>query len=116
MIVDDNKDAADLQAAVVRSQGHEAEVEYSGAGAIRLAAIFAPQVFLLDLALPDIDGFELVRRLRRLAPEARYVALTGYAPGAGGSLADQLFDEYVVKPMTPEMLAELLRRAAASDR
>jgi CheY-like chemotaxis protein len=115
MIVDDNKDAADLQAAVVRSMGHEAEVEYTSAGAIKLASSFAARLFLLDLALPDMDGYELVRRLRPLAQAgARFVALSGYAPSTGGSLADKLFDEYVVKPMTPERLSDLLWRLGTS--
>lgn len=112
MIVDDNKDAADLQAAVVQSLGHEAEVEYNGAGALKAAPAFNAQLFLLDIKLPDMDGFELVRKLRAVTPGARFVALTGYAPGAGGRLADQLFDEYVVKPMTPAMLKDVLTRVA----
>lgn len=116
LIVDDNQDQADSQAEVLRLMGHDAEVAYTGGAALERAAAFAPQLFLLDLGLPDMDGYELVRRLRAIAHrEAHFVALTGYAPGAGGNLADKLFDEHVVKPIAPEMLEEVIRRVPRED-
>jgi CheY-like chemotaxis protein len=110
LVVDDNQDAADLQAAVLRSMGHETAVAYTGKAAIEAAATFPARLFLLDLALPDMDGYELVRRLRAIAHrDARFVALTGYAPGTGGNLADKLFDEHLLKPMAPEIIEEVIK-------
>lgn len=111
LIVDDNQDAADLQAAVLQSMGHETMVAYNGLTAIKAAETFAARLFLLDLALPDMDGYELVRRLRGTAHrDARFVAVTGYPAGTGGRLAGKLFDEHVVKPMTPEIIEEVIKR------
>lgn len=111
LVVDDNHDAADLQAAVLRSMGHDVAVAYTGASAIEAVSGFPAQLYLLDLALPDMDGYELVRRLRGIAQkDARFVALSGYGPEAGGNLAGKLFDEHLVKPMTPEMVEEVIQR------
>jgi CheY-like chemotaxis protein len=110
LIVDDNQDSADSQAQVLRAMGHQAEVAYSGKAALEQAAVSHPQLFLLDLALPDIDGYELMRRLRPDHRTARFVALTGFTPDSGGNVAAKLFDEYVVKPMTPDILDEILER------
>lgn len=116
LIVDDNHDQADSQAEVLRLMGHNVVVAYNGNDAIERATSFAPQLFLLDLGLPDMDGYELVRRLRAIAGKnARFVALTGYAPGAGGNLAGILFDEHVVKPMAPDTLNGIMKRVPRED-
>lgn len=112
LIVDDSRDAADSLGEVLRMMGHEVGVEYHSSGAIARMDQFHPDLFLLDLALPDLDGYELARRLRRVArKEAKFVAVSGYEPGIGGNLADSVFDEYVVKPMSPETLLKVLRLA-----
>jgi CheY-like chemotaxis protein len=115
LVVDDNRDSADALAEVLRQMGHTAEASYSGSEALVRVEQFSPDLFLLDLALPDIDGYELARRLRRVAhKDARFVALTGYGPGIGGNLAANVFDDHVVKPMSPEMLLKILGMASAS--
>jgi CheY-like chemotaxis protein len=89
--------------------GHEAEVSYSGKEALARMEGFSPDLFMLDLALPDIDGYELARQLRSRAREgARFIAVSGYGPGIGGNLAANVFDEHVVKPMSPQILLKLL--------
>jgi CheY-like chemotaxis protein len=109
LIVDDSQDAADALGEVLRLMGHHAEVAYSAGQALVRMEQFSPDLFLLDLALPDMDGYELVRRLRRLSSkEARFVAVTGYGPGIGGNMAANLFDEHVVKPMSPQVLLKVL--------
>ncbi len=109
LIVDDNKDSADALATVLRLMWHHSEVAYSGGEALEKMNRFSPELFLLDLALPDMDGYELVRRLRPLSgKDARFVAVTGYGPGIGGNMAGNLFDEHVVKPMSPEILLKVL--------
>ena len=93
--------------------GHDARVAYSGSDALKQMAGFRPDLFLLDLALPDIDGYELARQLRAISGDkARYVALSGYGPGIGGNLAASLFDHHVMKPMSPEILLRVLGEAA----
>lgn len=116
LIVDDNQDSADALATVLRLMGHHSEVAYNGSAALDKINRFSPELFLLDLALPDMDGYELVRRLRPLAgKEARFVALTGYGPGIGGNLAANLFDEHVVKPISPEGLLRVLALVQGPD-
>ena len=115
LVVDDNRDSADSLAEVLRQMGHNAEASYSGSEALVRVETFSPDLFLLDLALPDIDGYELARRLRRVAhKDAWFVAVTGYGPGIGGNLAANVFDDHVIKPMSPEKLLKILSRAAAS--
>lgn len=110
LIVDDNQDSADSLAEILRMMGHEAEAAYNGKEAVERMARFSPELFLLDLKLPDVDGYELMRRLRLLAgKEAKFVALSGYGPGIGGNLAESLFDQHIIKPMSPEVLLNLLK-------
>ena len=80
MVVDDNLDAASTTAMLLEMYGHSVRVAHSGEMALAGARLAVPQVFLLDIGLPGIDGFELARQLRA-APEttnATLVALTGY--------------------------------------
>ena len=110
LIVDDNQDAADSLGKVLRLMGHNVEVAYSGKTALERMDRFSPDLFLLDLKLPDMDGYELARRLRQVArKEAKFVAVSGYPAGIGGELADNLFDGHVVKPMGPDVLLQVLR-------
>ncbi|HEV7912154.1 MAG TPA: hybrid sensor histidine kinase/response regulator, partial [Albitalea sp.] len=115
LVVDDNHDAADSLATVLRLLGHHAEVAYGAAKAIQLAADLDPDLVLLDIGLPDMDGHEVARRLRRVAKRtARLVALTGYGSDDDRRRTGEAgFDEHVVKPVDPQALAELLERAAA---
>lgn len=115
LVVDDNRDSADALAEILRQMGHNAEAAHSGSDALVRVERFSPDLFLLDLALPDIDGYELARRLRRVAhKDARFVALTGYGPGIGGNMAANVFDDHVVKPISPEMLLKILGMASVS--
>jgi signal transduction histidine kinase/CheY-like chemotaxis protein len=117
LVVDDNEDAADsVRELLTVLLGHHAEVAYGGAVALQIAPDLDPDLLLLDLGLPEMDGYELARRLRRMVrPSARFVALTGY-----GSEDDRRrtreagFDEHLVKPLMLEDLKAAVRRAAAS--
>lgn len=110
LIVDDNQDAADSLGKVLRLMGHNVEVAYSASAALARMDRFSPDLFLLDLALPDQDGYELARRLRQMArKDAKFVAVSGYAPGVAGDLAESLFDQHVIKPMGPEVLLQVLQ-------
>jgi CheY-like chemotaxis protein len=81
LIVDDNADSADSLAMLLQLGGHDAHVAYDGLQALELAARLQPQVLLLDLELPGLDGCELCRRIRQQpwAARARLVAVTGWA-------------------------------------
>ena len=112
LIVDDNRDAADSLAAVLRLTGHAAHATYSAKQALGQVQALDPDVFLLDLALPDLDGYELARRLRTVAKkEARFIAVSGYGPEIGGNLAASVFEIHIQKPVTPDALLKMLRLA-----
>jgi PAS domain S-box-containing protein len=117
MVVDDNVDAAQMLAALLEVQGHALSVEYDGQGALERARRERPEVLLLDIGLPDMDGYELARRLRA-QPESAHatlVALTGYGQRQDREQAhDAGFDHYLVKPADLGEVAEVLARAKAA--
>ena len=103
LVVDDNEDAATMLGEALERLGYQVEVAYDGPSALRIAAAFAPDVALLDLGLPVMDGFELAERLREQQPPTKrphLVAVTGYgqdsdrrrSAGAG-------FERHLVKPI-----------------
>ena len=79
LVVDDNVDSAGMMETYLGLIGHEVEVAHDGGSALACAATFAPHLVLLDLRLPDFDGFELARRLRAMPglEAATLVAMTG---------------------------------------
>ena len=115
LIVDDNTDSARSLAMIQRRRGHEARTAFSGPNAVALAAEFLPEVVLLDIGLPGMDGLEVARRLRA-TPALNgvvLIAMTGYGRDedrAEARLAG--FDEYLVKPVDLGQLRQLLRRRA----
>ncbi|HEX8785801.1 MAG TPA: ATP-binding protein, partial [Telluria sp.] len=116
MVVDDNVDAAQMLAALLEVQGHAVSVEYDAEGALERARRERPDVLLLDIGLPDMDGYELARRLRA-QPEsagATLVALTGYGQNQDREEAHQAgFDHYLVKPADLGQVNEVLAQAEA---
>jgi len=116
LVVDDNADAAQMLAALLEVQGHAVSVEYDGRGALARAHDEHPDVLLLDIGLPDMDGYELARRLRA-QPEnagATLVALTGYGQNQDRKEAQQAgFDHYLVKPADLNEVNEVLAQAEA---
>jgi CheY-like chemotaxis protein len=81
LIVDDHVDSADIIAEALELHAHEARVAYSPLSAIALAVEFRPQVAILDVNLPTMDGYELGAALREDLVECRFIALTGNASG-----------------------------------
>jgi signal transduction histidine kinase/ActR/RegA family two-component response regulator len=101
LVVDDNVDAADSLAEVLKALGHQVEVAHEGTAALAAASNRPPEVVLLDLGLPGMDGYEVARRLRTAHPgdSIRLIALTGYGQEADRARARQAgFDVYLVKP------------------
>jgi CheY-like chemotaxis protein len=111
MVVDDNKDAADVLATLLELEGHRVLVETDPCAALERARDEKPEVMLLDIGLPTLDGYELARRLRQ-APEtasATLIALTGYGRDEDRRRSHQAgFDHHLVKPVDPERLSSLL--------
>jgi nitrogen-specific signal transduction histidine kinase/CheY-like chemotaxis protein len=111
MIVDDNVDAADSLGLLLGLEGHQTECAYSAAAALQRVTAFAPQVVLLDIGLPDIDGYEVARRLRALPGGAAMtlVAVTGYgqAEDRERALASG-FQTHLVKPVDLVALGRIL--------
>lgn len=111
LVVDDLVDAADSMALVLRMWGYDAEVSYNGPDALATVAAYRPQVVLLDLGLPVMDGLEVARRLL-VRPECRHVvliALTGYTDQKSRTLAREAgFHHYLIKPVELDHLQELL--------
>ncbi|MGX9220400.1 ATP-binding protein [Massilia varians] len=109
LVVDDNADAAQMLATLLEAHGHVVSVEYDGTGGLARALRERPEVMLLDIGLPDMDGHELARRLRS-SPDtanAMLIALTGYGQSEDRERARQAgFDRHLVKPAD---LSELLR-------
>jgi signal transduction histidine kinase len=116
LVVDDNTDAAVVLAEWLSAVGHTTRIAHDGPSALRIAQELEPDVAVVDIGLPVMDGYELARRLRALPALERLhlIAVTGY-----GQSEDRLrsreagFDEHLVKPIQPEHLAPLLceRRA-----
>jgi signal transduction histidine kinase len=112
LIVDDNEDSARSMSTLQRLRGHETRTSFTGPDAVAAAAEFAPEVVLLDIGLPGMDGYEVARLLRGMPALAGafLVAMSGY--GSDKDLADARtagFDEYLVKPVDLDLLRERLR-------
>jgi PAS domain S-box-containing protein len=117
MVVDDNADAAQVLAMFLEQVGYEVFVEYQASKAIERACQLAPQVCLLDIGMPEIDGYKLARRLRAM-PEmagATLVAVTGYGQQQDIEAALAAgFDRHFVKPVnTKELMGWLAELALA---
>jgi len=113
LVVDDNRDARQLLRTILELDGHEVQDTGDATTAVRLAVEWTPDVALIDIGLPDIDGYEVARRIRkRLGGAVRLIALTGYGEAEARRLAaDAGFDEHVVKPADPDRLSELIAGA-----
>jgi signal transduction histidine kinase/CheY-like chemotaxis protein/PAS domain-containing protein len=112
LIVDDNVDAAELLSELLAGLGHDVAVAHDGPQALIAAAPFEPEVAILDIGLPVMDGYELARRL--VATVARppfMIALTGYGQEHDRARAsDAGFDEHMVKPVDPARLIQSIER------
>jgi two-component system, chemotaxis family, CheB/CheR fusion protein len=117
LLVEDDVDSAEVLCEMLRAEGHEVVVCHSGAEAIEKAASIKPEAVLCDIGLPDIDGYEVARRLRsqRQADRPALIALTGYATREAQQKAiDAGFDRHVIKPSSPEELEEALSSSRGS--
>jgi PAS domain S-box-containing protein len=111
LVVDDNEDAAEWLATVLRLKGHETHVAHDGLEAVRSAERIRPDAVLLDIGLPRLDGYEACRRIRAQSwgQDLLLVALTGWGQEEDRQKSrDAGFDAHLVKPVDDEALLKLL--------
>jgi CheY-like chemotaxis protein len=111
LVVDDNADAAESLALLLRLSGHQVETAHDGPAALAAARVHRPEVVLLDLGLPGMDGYEVARRLRAetVADDIFLVALTGYGREEDRRRSHAAgFHRHLVKPVAQADLHDLL--------
>jgi two-component system CheB/CheR fusion protein len=111
LVVDDHRTAADILAMLLRWAGHDVQVAYDGRSALETAAAFAPEVVVLDLGMPGMEGCEVARRLRQMPGlhGVVLVAQTGWGqPKDRRRSAEAGFDAHLLKPLSLEELEGVL--------
>jgi signal transduction histidine kinase len=116
LLADDNRDALDSLATLLQCDGHEVHTAGDGAEALAVAAECRPNVVLLDIGMPKLDGYEVARRIRAepWGKSAVLIALTGWGQDEDRRRSREVgFDSHLVKPLDPEALSSLLARLPA---
>jgi PAS domain S-box-containing protein len=111
LVVDDNRDSAESMVLLLRALGHEARACFGGEESLAIVPHFHPDIVLLDIGLPGIDGYEVARRLRQTRHGAALVlaAMSGFGADEDRRRAHKAgFDHHLVKPVEPEALRALL--------
>lgn len=116
LVVEDNIDSARSTTYLISDMGHQAQYAINGYAGLTIAKAFQPDVILLDLGLPGMDGFEVCRRLKK-DPELAHVkviAITGYAGDEYRRQSEAAgCHTHLVKPVSPKVLEELLEQQLA---
>jgi DNA-binding response OmpR family regulator len=115
LVVDDNVDLVEMLSMVVEAAGHQVRKAFDGRSGISAALEYQPDLILLDLGLPDVNGTEVAKELRRHreVAQARIVALTGWGQAEDRQrTADAGFDEHLTKPADPEQIQRLLDKVS----
>jgi CheY-like chemotaxis protein len=117
LIVDDNVDAAEMLGMQVRTLGsNEVRTALSGEAALQTAPAFRPDIVLLDLGMPEMDGFEVARRIRQepWGKDVMLVAVTGWGQEEHRQRTrDAGFDRHLTKPADPTDIESLLAHSSA---
>ncbi len=111
LVVDDDRDLATGTEMILRAMGHDVRVAHDGAEALEIAAAFQPEAALVDLGMPNMNGYLLARKLRewRWTRGAVLIAVTGWGGDRERERAKEAgFDHHLLKPAQPERIAELL--------
>jgi CheY-like chemotaxis protein len=114
LVADDNADAAASLSMILKMNGHEVRTAFDGQEALHIVDSFQPNVALLDIGMPHVDGYELCRRLRQrpFGRDMLIIALTGWGQAEDKQRSEQAgFDEHLVKPADPRTLEHLLAEA-----
>ena len=117
LVVDDNEDAANMLAELLEDAGHEVRTAYTGTDAMRVANTFLPDVVLLDIGLPDMDGYEVARRLRTgRAAGATIAALTGWTQPQNADRSEAAgIDVHLVKPASLQAIEDVIGSVGSRD-
>ncbi len=118
LVVDDNQDAADSLALLLKLRGHEVRVAYSGPAALAMTSQYAPDLVFLDIGMPGMDGYEVARRLRQRPGLEKVVlaALTGWGQQEDRRRTTEAgFDHHLVKPPEPKALESVLAELKRSQ-
>ena len=114
LVVDDHRDAARVLGLLLDSLGHEVKTANDGRQALEAISAFHPEIVFLDIGLPQLDGYEVARRVREL-PDLRgtkLIALTGWSHSDDRRRTREAgFDHHLVKPVAVKTLKELLAQA-----
>lgn len=113
LVVDDEQHVRSSLAIWFREEGYQVSIAESGKEALEIATREPPDILLVDIKMPGMDGLELQRKMRELLPEATVILMTAYAAvdTAVQALKDGAYD-YIVKPFDPDELSRLVRKAA----
>jgi CheY-like chemotaxis protein len=112
LVVDDERDNADTTVVLLQMWGHEAEAAYSAEDAISKAMAFDPDVVLMDIGIPVMNGFDLAKELRQYCPGARFLAVTGYTRA---DIVRRARDAGFVKVLTKPAAATVLEQAVETE-
>jgi len=115
LLIEDHEDAREAMRALLELDGHAVEAAADGPGGIALLRQSHPDVALIDIGLPGLDGYEVARRIRALGGRQPFlVALTGYGqPEDRQRAAEAGFDAHLVKPVDPPELTRVLAAVPA---
>jgi CheY-like chemotaxis protein len=115
LIVDDNDDACESLSLLLRMNGYDTHIAKDGPSALEAARLFDPEVAILDIGLPALDGYQVAKRLREqpATKNAVLIAVTGYGQDADKERSKEAgFDYHLVKPVDPEKLQQILTMLA----
>lgn len=118
LVVDDSSDSAESLALLLSLDGNETRIAYDGLEAMQAAATFKPDVMLLDIGLPKLNGYQVARKVRELPSgnEMRLIALTGWTEDAARSSSQAAgFDAHFTKPVDHAALTRLLAEFATVE-
>ncbi|HVY40725.1 MAG TPA: response regulator [Polyangia bacterium] len=117
LVVDDNEDAANMLGELLEDAGHEVRTAYTGIEALRAAETFRPDVVLLDIGLPDMDGYEVARRLRAgRARGTKIAALTGWAQPREAHRSEAAgIDVHLIKPASLQAIEDVIDSVEPRD-
>jgi CheY-like chemotaxis protein len=111
LVVDDDHDSAESLAMLIQLMGHDVRAAHNGLAAVDLAEAFRPDLIVLDIGMPGLDGYEVCRRIRQRSwgRAAVIAALTGWSRDEDRDRSEQAgFDHFLVKPVDPKALEDLI--------
>jgi CheY-like chemotaxis protein len=117
LIADDNRDAADSLAMLLRMDGHDVSVVHDGRQAVAKIDSFRPEIAVLDIGMPELDGYEVAQQVRRgpLGTSITLIAVTGWGQASDKARAAAAgFNHHLTKPIEPEALTRMLRNLSVS--